>query len=142
MAIRIDPQEINERLAGVLSARRAELGISLRDLDALSGVNHQRIRRALAAERPMLIDDFEAIARALGLLPWRVLQQVEDEIRGVTQLVTPDTPATEPGEGGNVVRVPGWGADVDVTSQPGHRYAAHDTGADPAIEAEALEEYP
>lgn len=77
MATRIDPDEYNEALAATLQQARNEQGVSYRDLEEMTGIPHLRIMRALTADRTMIVDDFEKVARALGLTPWALMRDIE-----------------------------------------------------------------
>lgn len=69
--------ELNARVAKILSDRRDQLGLSLRQIEQKSGVNYMTVKRLLDGTREMRMDDFRAIASALGLSAWRVVQQAE-----------------------------------------------------------------
>ena len=71
---------ITEVLARILATRAAELGLSLRDIQERSGVPHSTVGRILEAKTAISLDKFEAIARALGLTPWRVMREAEDRL--------------------------------------------------------------
>lgn len=70
--------ELNATAAKILAERRDELGISLRQIEEKSGVNYMTVKRVLDGTREMRMDDFQAIANALGLSAWRVVQQAEE----------------------------------------------------------------
>lgn len=69
--------ELNARVAKILSDRRDQLGLSLRQIEQKSGVNYMTVKRLLDGTREMRMDDFRAIARALGLIPWQVMREAE-----------------------------------------------------------------
>ena len=69
--------ELNARVAKILSDRRDQLGLSLRQIEQKSGVNYMTVKRLPDGTREMRMDDFRAIASALGLSAWRVVQQAE-----------------------------------------------------------------
>lgn len=71
---------ITVALARILSTRAAELGLSLRDIQERSGIPHSTVGRILEAKTAISLDKFEAIARALGLTPWRVMREAEDAL--------------------------------------------------------------
>lgn len=71
--------ELNARAAEILSDRRDHLGLSLRQIEQKSGVNYMTVKRLLDGTREMRMDDFKAIANALGLSAWRVVQQAEQD---------------------------------------------------------------
>lgn len=71
--------ELNARAAKILSDRRDQLGLSLRQIEQKSGVNYMTVKRLLDGTREMRMDDFMAIANALELSAWRVVQQAERE---------------------------------------------------------------
>lgn len=70
--------ELNAIAAKILAERRDELGMSLRQIEDKSGVNYMTVKRVLDGTREMRMDDFQAIAKALGLSAWRVVQQAEE----------------------------------------------------------------
>lgn len=86
----------NAHLSSILAARRDELGMSLRQVEEKSGVNYMTVKRVLEHTRDMRMDDFEAIAVALGLTPWRVVKQAEEAVRNSATHYTAATidPAT------------------------------------------------
>lgn len=69
---------ISKYVAKTLSDRREEVDISLRALASKVDVSHARIRRILAAETVMTVDELEALAVALGLIGWMVMREAED----------------------------------------------------------------
>ena len=83
----------NARLSSILAARRDELGMSLRQVEEKSGVNYMTVKRVLEHTRDMRMDDFEAIAVALGLTPWRVVKQAEEAVRNSAAHYTAATDA-------------------------------------------------
>lgn len=94
--------ELNARVAKILSDRRDQLGLSLRQIEQKSGVNYMTVKRLLDGTREMRMDDFRAIANALGLSAWRVVQQAEqgtDTHKPVPVILTePDRPAIREAE--------------------------------------------
>lgn len=74
-------RKLTEKLAQILADRAAELNLSLREIQALSGVPFATVGRVLDAKTSITMDKFEPIARALGLKPWQVMRQAEEELR-------------------------------------------------------------
>lgn len=68
---------VSHHIARLLRARKEELAISDYLLAERSGVPRERLRRAMVGERPFLVDDLDAVARALGLVPWHVVREAE-----------------------------------------------------------------
>ena len=52
-------------------------GISFRALSERSGVNRIRLQRCFNLEQPFYVDELVAVARALNLVPWKVLRDAE-----------------------------------------------------------------
>lgn len=72
--------EITLILSRILSQKADELGLTLRDIQEISGVSHSTIGRIFKGETAIDIDKFSAVAKALGLAPWRVFRQAEREL--------------------------------------------------------------
>lgn len=83
-------EKLNAQVAKILSKRRAEVGYSFRRIDEISGVNYMTVKRVLDGSREMKLDDFEAISKALGLVPWQVVKQAEDQLRATPPVVSLD----------------------------------------------------
>ena len=66
---------VNAAIAEVLRVRRAELELTLNDVAEASGIKFQAVQRYLQGDRPMLLSNFLALARALGLDPAEVMAQ-------------------------------------------------------------------
>lgn len=85
-ALEVGP--ISSHVANTLAGRREDIGISLRDLGEKAGINYMRIRRVLAAERVMTVDELESLADALGLVGWKIMREAEEAVMG--DLLGPD----------------------------------------------------
>ena len=59
-----------------IEAKEAQ-GISFRALSERSGVNRIRLQRCFNLEQPFYVDELVAVARALNLVPWKVLRDAE-----------------------------------------------------------------
>lgn len=59
-----------------IKAKEAQ-GISFRTLSERSGVNRIRLQRCFNLEQPFYVDELVAVARALNLVPWKVLRDAE-----------------------------------------------------------------
>lgn len=79
----LDVGPLSLRVARILQTRKDELGLSDYALAELSGVPRLRLRRAITGERPFLVDDLEATALALGLVPWHVMREAEGGVPAV-----------------------------------------------------------
>lgn len=51
--------------------------MSIRGLEAASGVNRGRVYAVLTDEQPILMDELEALAQALDLIGWQVVYEAE-----------------------------------------------------------------
>lgn len=69
--------KITRNVARILAARQAELGVSLRQIEEMSGVTRMSACRILAGESAIPLSKFEDMARALGLIPWQVMREAE-----------------------------------------------------------------
>lgn len=83
MSRRIEAREVNRAASAILATAKEDQGISLRTIEDRSGVKHLRVMRALNCEQPMTVDDLEAIASALGLVGWQVMQEAECEVESM-----------------------------------------------------------
>ena len=87
--------KITRNVARILAARQAELGVSLRQIEEMSGVTRMSACRILAGESAIPLSKFEDMARALGLIPWQVMREAEqadeatDENFGIESLEPP-----------------------------------------------------
>lgn len=96
-----DSQKLNAYVAEALAKRRDELALSLRQVEERSGVNHMTVKRMLDNTREMRINDFFAVARALGLSPSGVVREAEDRVAAhhathtATSATDPTTYTTE-----------------------------------------------
>ena len=59
---------------------KESLGISFRSLSERSGVNRIRLQRCFNLEQPFYVDELVAVARALNLVPWKVLRDAEARV--------------------------------------------------------------
>lgn len=80
MGSRVEPRKHATLIAELLDSKRVEMGISFRQLDEMTGIEFTRLRRALNASRPLTVDDFVDVCRALGLRASTVLREVEAEL--------------------------------------------------------------
>ena len=97
-------QGFNERVVAILSQKADESGLSYRALSDLSGVSKTKLQAIFTGERDMLVTDMEAVAKALGLVPWHVMKDatrptlsaVEDSFEGPDEsLLAADTSEEE-----------------------------------------------
>lgn len=72
--------KITRNVARILAARQAELGVSLRQIEEMSGVTRMSACRILAGESAIPLSKFEDMARALGLIPWQVMREAEESL--------------------------------------------------------------
>lgn len=66
-----------------IEAKEAQ-GISFRVLSERSGVNRIRLQRCFNLEQPFYVDELVAVARALNLVPWKVLSDAEASVEDGT----------------------------------------------------------
>ena len=85
--------DLTARVVAILRAHAEEQGMSYRRLSELSGVSKTKIQAVFSGERDILLPDMEAIAKALGLVGWRVMQDARIERGDVSNglSVVPDT---------------------------------------------------
>ena len=76
----IEAGPLSLRIAQIIRERKEEVAISDYVLADMSGIPRQRLRRAMVGDRPFLVDDLEAVATALGLIPWQVMREAEDSL--------------------------------------------------------------
>lgn len=81
---------LTSAIARILRARHEELGLSLRQLEDMSGVSRMTISRTLKGDNAVGIDSFMLIANALGLEAWKVYKQAEDQLRATPPVVSLD----------------------------------------------------
>ena len=65
-----------------IKAKEAQ-GISFRALSERSGVNRIRLQRCFNLEQPFYVDELVAVARALNLVPWKVLRDAEVRVEAM-----------------------------------------------------------
>lgn len=91
----IEAGALSLRIAQIIRRRKEEVAISDYVLADMSGIPRQRLRRAMVGDRPFLVDDLEAVATALGLIPSQVMREAEqadeaiDENFGIESLEPP-----------------------------------------------------
>lgn len=68
---------ISRRITAILRSAQEERGLSIRALEAASGVNRGRVFSVLGDEQPILSDELDALAEAVGLVGWKVMFQAE-----------------------------------------------------------------
>ena len=59
-------------------------------LERASGVSRMRATRTLNGERPMLVDELEAMSDALGLVGWMVVREAETSLSGALPTIDPE----------------------------------------------------
>lgn len=59
-------------------------------LERASGVSRMRATRTLNGERPMLVDELEAMSDALGLVGWVVVREAETSLSGALPTIDPE----------------------------------------------------
>jgi len=63
----------NAAVAMVLMLRRAELGLTIFDVEAASGIKYQAVQSYLSGDRAILLGNFIALSQALQTTPSDVL---------------------------------------------------------------------
>lgn len=86
-------QRLRKIIGSILTERIQDLGLSLRKVEAKSGVSKTSVSRIVNAESDYSISSFEAVADALGLQPWRVMREAEDRLASAAPAPAPDEPA-------------------------------------------------
>lgn len=76
----MDGDVITRNVAKILADRQIKLGLSLRQIEEKSGVTRMSASRILSGESAMPLDKFEAVARALDLVPWQVMREAEQSL--------------------------------------------------------------
>ena len=95
-------------VASILSRARDERGLSYRAIGTLSGVQYTQVQRMITGKKVMTLDEFVAIAEALGLVPVEVLREAEERLAAeagvgnITEL-SASAVAVDVGAGGVVV---------------------------------------
>lgn len=79
----MDGDVITRNVAKILADRQIKLGLSLRQIEEKSGVTRMSASRILSGESAMPLDKFEAVARALDLVPWQVMRDAEVAVAGL-----------------------------------------------------------
>lgn len=67
-------------VASILSRARDERGLSYRAIGTLSGVQYTQVQRMITGKKVMTLDEFIAIAEALGLAPVEVLREAKERL--------------------------------------------------------------
>ena len=62
-----EPWEIRKRIIQQLKGRRQELGLSLRDVERLSGIDNSNLSAMEKGTRSLSLDTLIKLTRALGL---------------------------------------------------------------------------
>ena len=62
-----EPWEIRKRIIQQLKGRRQELGLSLRDVERLSGIDNSNLSSMEKGQRNLSLDSLIKLTRALGL---------------------------------------------------------------------------
>lgn len=115
----LEAGDLGRKVAKILQTRREELDLSPYRIAAMTGISRMRITRTLSGERPMLVDELDLIADALGLVGWRVLREAEEalaplaEVRDLSELRA----RVESGQAHDVAALePGY--DPDMEQEP------------------------
>lgn len=74
----LNTAELDAKVAQILDAALKESDLSLRRLAEASGVKLTRLGDVLRRGRAITTGELEAVARALGLVPWKVLKEAEE----------------------------------------------------------------
>ena len=83
--------ETTKRVVQVLREHMEDQGVSGRELARLADMGATRCRDLLAGERPILVDELEAMSDALGLVGWKVLREAETSLPGALPTIDPET---------------------------------------------------
>lgn len=78
-----------KRVGEILAEKQREKGLSLRQLEEKSGVSRMSIKRILDGSSSASVDKMMDVAHALGLKAWRVIKEVEDEMREAELVLDP-----------------------------------------------------
>lgn len=85
------------RITGrLLTEQQRSRGLSLRQIEEASGVSKSAVARILNAESGYYMENFDAVARALGLVPWQVYKQAEDELKHSDFMIAANTDPADP----------------------------------------------
>lgn len=76
----MENSELFEAIGKILTSRQVELGLSLRQIENLSGVSRMSVSRILDGNPAASTERLISVSRALGLKAWKVMQQAEKEI--------------------------------------------------------------
>lgn len=69
-----------KKIGEILASRQTELGLSLRQIENLSGVSRMSVSRILNGNPAASIEKLVSVAQALDLKIWKVIQQAEKEV--------------------------------------------------------------
>lgn len=72
--------EFGTQVARILSEAYREQGVTLKTIEARSGVNYSTVSRMLAGAKVIPLDEFVALCRALNLHPLDVLEQADSAL--------------------------------------------------------------
>ena len=75
-----DMDEVERKAIGILRGAFEQSGMTQGELADKVGVARTTILKTFAGSRATYISEFEGIAKALGLSPWRVMRQAEDAL--------------------------------------------------------------
>lgn len=81
------PTDLTRKIGEILARKYDALEMSLRQAEDKTGLSRMTIKRMLNAETAIPLDKFETLARALGLIPWRVMRQAEDELEAQSNVL-------------------------------------------------------
>jgi transcriptional regulator with XRE-family HTH domain len=82
-----DMDEVERKAIGILRGAFEQSGMTQGELADKVGVARTTILKTFAGSRATYISEFEGIAKALGLSPWRVMRQAEDALEAESNVL-------------------------------------------------------
>lgn len=79
--------EIEQRAITILRDSFEQSKMTHGELAEKVGVARTTILKTFAGSRATYLSEFEGIAKALGLIPWRVMRQAEDELEAQSNVL-------------------------------------------------------
>lgn len=99
--------EVEQRAITILRDSFEQSKMTHGELAEKVGVARTTILKTFAGSRATYLSEFEGIAKALGLIPWRVMRQAEDELEAQSNVLRfPATSRQENQPADNVVDFP------------------------------------
>lgn len=98
--------EVEQRAITILRDSFEQSKMTHGELAEKVGVARTTILKTFAGSRATYLSEFEGIAKALGLIPWRVMRQAEDELEAQSNVLRFPATSRQENQPDNVVDFP------------------------------------